>query len=368
MRTQCERRGATLPGVIVMATVMLLMLVYTTLLVRGATAVPRAKRQALQADAAAVTVLGYMLDEWPIAWRTMATGATASRAYSIDGIGVTGTLTRISADEYRTTLAMTGPNVAETRVVTMGRRTLSFGWAEPIATLGAVSFQAGSSIYGTDAAGCVPLAAESAGLRMNAGYSLSPNDGSFIAVSAAERVNDGTMTSASLSLLGDFTVADLADMANLVYSTSTTLTATDLNRTVGPDVNGQCLTGWGSPGLVTGCEGFFPIVRATAPLSLTGGYAQGIIISDASLTISGGTKFYGVIIARGAGGVSISGSGTEVRGRIISITNGAPVSIGAGAIVGGSSCVLSQLQNSRAIARPIPRTSVFDILGSGRVR
>lgn len=363
------RRGTTLPAVFVLLTVMVLMIGYSTLLVNGATAVPRARRQVLQTDAATVTALGYLLDEWPVAWRTLANGGTATRTYTINGTTVNATVTRVTADEYRAAIGTAGGNAAETRTVTLARRTLSFPWNEVVATVGNVAAQSTAVIYGTDDPTCSPVGPAASGFRMLSTALLSPNDITYNNPgSSAERVNDATLTAAKLSLLGDFSLTDLDRLVTMSYSTTTTLTAADLNRSAGPDVSGQCISGWGSPGLVTGCEGFFPIVRTTGALTLNGGQGQGIILVDGSLVISGGTVFYGVIINRGATGVTITGSPTTFKGRIINTNPAATITIGAGATIWGSSCAIARLQNSRALARPIARASLFDAIGSGGVR
>lgn len=56
-------------------------------------------------------------------------------------------------------------------------------------------------------------------------------------------------------------------------------------------------TNWGAP--AGACAGHYVLRHASGPLSLPGGYGQGILIADGDVELSGGARFEGIVVASG---------------------------------------------------------------------
>jgi Tfp pilus assembly protein PilX len=123
---------------------------------------------------------------------------------------------------------------------------------------------------------------------------------------------------------------------------------------------GACLTSdpanWGDPGRALpqgACEGFFPVLHASGDLHLAGGVGQGVLLVDGALTISGGARFVGMVIARGA--VHAHGSGGRIEGALMAASQGGTTSAIAGPLtVVHSRCALQAAEQTAERVLPIP--------------
>jgi len=130
---------------------------------------------------------------------------------------------------------------------------------------------------------------------------------------------------------------------------------------------GTCQTldslNWGDPGRGAPpghCEGYFPVLHAAGNLHLAGGVGQGVLLVDGSLTISGGARFAGVVIARGS--VQGTGAGGRIEGAVLVAANGGATSSLLGPLtIVHSRCVVSAVERAAERAFPIPYRSWADV-------
>lgn len=130
---------------------------------------------------------------------------------------------------------------------------------------------------------------------------------------------------------------------------------------------GTCLSAdslnWGDPGRASPagpCEGHFPIVHAAGDLLLTGGVGQGVLLVDGSLTMSGGARFAGVVIARGS--VQGMGTGGRIEGAVLAAAHGGASSSFLGPLtIVHSQCAISTVERAAERAFPVPYRSWVDV-------
>ena len=148
----------------------------------------------------------------------------------------------------------------------------------------------------------------------------------------------------------------LVAVANVYPVAGTPLTPTPTAR------DGQCTddaTSWGEPDRaapgVPPCRRRWVVVHARHPLTVTGGRAQGILLSDSALEFAAGARFTGLILARGA----VHLSAAAVVGAVVMLGDSggspAPLSLSAGATVSRSRCaVLAALLGGPTLAPADP--------------
>jgi hypothetical protein len=70
-----------------------------------------------------------------------------------------------------------------------------------------------------------------------------------------------------------------------------------------------------TPGIVTQCQGYFPIIYVPGNLSVSGGRGQGILLVEGNAAATGGFIFDGIIIA--LGDLQVNGNGNKVTGAVL---------------------------------------------------
>jgi hypothetical protein len=362
-----HRSGMALLLVVVFGSLLVGALLAINTLMPATSNVARARRQIQQADAANITALGYVLEDWwTVAWRSLAVNGSATTNYTVGTYAVAVTITRETITTYRVDLTATGRATA-VRSERLTRRFVTTTYTPPIISLGAVNLQSGGTIVGSDDATCpTPRLTDQPGalLRTN---TLTDGGGTFTGTGSGLVAIDGTLNSTAMQTLGDWRLADLLLQGNLDYAVGTTLTAADLTSSASL-TSGSCAIGWGSP-LATagGCESFYPIEYARGTLQLNGGAGQGILIADGTVTMQAGTKFYGLVIIR-SGGLTLTGAGTQIRGRVLMLDPAGTLTIGSGTTVALSSCAAANVNNGLGISIPIARAGIIDHLGMVEVR
>lgn len=120
---------------------------------------------------------------------------------------------------------------------------------------------------------------------------------------------------------------------------------------------------WGDPGRASPagpCEAYFPILHAAGDLLLTGGVGQGVLLVDGSLTMSGGARFAGVVVARGT--VQGTGIGGRIEGAVLTASIGGAASSYLGPLtIVHSRCAMSAVERAAERAFPIPFRSWADV-------
>lgn len=92
---------------------------------------------------------------------------------------------------------------------------------------------------------------------------------------------------------------------------------------------------WGDPGGAGPCGSYAPLIWATGDVELRGGAGQGMLLVEGDLTISAGTRFAGVVIARDD--VRSQGIGGTLLGSVLA--GGASVAPGDHTLLDGASLV-----------------------------
>jgi hypothetical protein len=361
------RRGFALLLVLIASSIMLGVALAMMPVASTSSGMARARRQLEVADAAAITGVGYMLDEWPLAWRTMANGATDTRNYTIGTVTVAATLTRETATNYRIDITAMGTNVTSVRTVRLTRPFVSMAYTEPIVSLGTIIAHAGGTVVGSDDPACPnPRLADQPAFLLPSNTVTSDSAFNYSGTAGGMTVTDATLSATSMSTLGDWTLAGIAALPNLSYATGTSLTGAQLTQ--GTISGGSCGTAWGSPTSSTGgCESYYPIIYSSGTLTVGGGAGQGQLISDGTVTINGGHQFWGLIVVR-SGSLTITGAGTKVSGRILMLDPAGTLTIGSGATVQLSSCAVANISAGRVISTPSLRGALLDQLGMAEVR
>jgi hypothetical protein len=128
-------------------------------------------------------------------------------------------------------------------------------------------------------------------------------------------------------------------------------TYTTSPATVGTSCDRQRSTNWGDPGgVVAPCSEYLPIVRVDGDLTVSGGVAQGILLVNGDLRITGPFTFHGMLIVKGA--VDITAP-TDLSG----ILAAAELRSGAGPVtqlkVHYSKCIITNSLDSSAPLSPL---------------
>lgn len=319
------------------------------------------------------------------AWR-MANGDTLRRVYSVAGGGVaTAVVTKLNM----TTFLVASEGEAGATRQTRARRRTSVLLTLNIPQLrvpaaftgrGADSVGGSSTTNGADVnpAGWDCPAAGPTAAGIATGDSSMTYLGNRFAINGdppVDRTAAANDTSTYFNL-GGTTYSDLASLAavpgqgivfNVLPLVGLTVTG------VGPvELGGNCVVGnslnWGDPFRATParpCESYMPVIHAKGAGTFSiqgggGGRAQGILIVDGNLAISGNFEFHGLIIVRGR--VSISGTGTKIFGAMLAANmNGATNVITGNATLQFSRCALTTLLAKRAYPKPAKERAWADM-------
>jgi len=183
-------------------------------------------------------------------------------------------------------------------------------------TSGGTNFIAGNaSIDGNDHTpagwgGCPPLDSAKAGLRMQAGDTVTVSGHPQIQGSPPV-LKDPTLADSSFSHYGDVTYFQLASTATIPLSPSNFAASIAPATTAGGACDYSVLTNWGSPTNPGGpCGTYFPIIHIAGPGTtiINGQEGQGILLVDGDLSVQGGFQFYGTVIVKGS--IKTSGGGS----------------------------------------------------------
>lgn len=174
-------------------------------------------------------------------------------------------------------------------------------------------------------------------------------------------VND-SVTAATFRNFGPTTFDQLAASAGVRVGGTLGTLAPSLAPAGGPTqhCNASDPANWGEPdtglGSIAACFGYFPIVYASGDLAVTGGRGQGMLLVRGDLDLSGGVRFFGVVVVLGR--VTASGSGGAISG-VLLVAGGSPqaTAIGAGSTVKYSGCAVRRGLSGSALPRPLDSRS-----------
>ena len=173
--------------------------------------------------------------------------------------------------------------------------------------------------------------------------------------------------------LGGTSYAELAATGGAKVFNVPVSTSYSING-INPVVSGgTCMTGdaknWGDPWRLAPagpCEGYMPIIHAAGGGTFSisgaggGGRAQGILLVDGDLSISGNMEFHGLILVRGK--ISISGTGFKVFGGMMAANmNGGTNSIAGNSVLQFSRCALMTVFAQRAYPKPTKERAWADM-------
>jgi len=138
------------------------------------------------------------------------------------------------------------------------------------------------------------------------------------------------------------------------------------NATITPGpvvVGGTCdrtvSSNWGDPTRSSACADYFPVVHALGDLTIVGGVAQGILLVEGDVVLSGGAEFAGVVVARDD--VRLLGVGTHVFGAVLAedldVTDGVHPEVASGSAIERSSCAVSRSAMGMAPLRRVRERS-----------
>lgn len=163
---------------------------------------------------------------------------------------------------------------------------------------------------------------------------------------------DATVTAQIFDDFGGITFAELAAMAD--HNVSGTVTG------VSPSLSGTTCNvadpgNWGEPYTGTffsACAGHFPIIYAPGDVRLSGGRAQGILLVQGDLQLSGGVEFFGPVIVQGR--VRSTGTGGHIYGGLMAgQADLTPSTLTGNSVAQFSSCAIARALQASAKAQPL---------------
>ncbi|HSJ64326.1 MAG TPA: hypothetical protein VK922_10585 [Gemmatimonadaceae bacterium] len=297
------------------------------------------------------------------AWRAMPPGSTDwSGPWSVGRATVSVRVTRLG-DSITPLVLIEGVGGAGSAPTRRARRTVSLtmslaeGRFAPLGALtigGGVTVGAGAMVDGND----LPPAGWSCPVPGPALPGIATPDAATVTVSCGPACLGGAPPVAQLAVagasstylvFGDIGWAELVAAARPVSSVANPAPSSSA---------GACLTSdldnWGDPARGSPpapCESFFPVLHAPGDLHLAGGVGQGVLLVDGDLTVSGGARFAGIVIVRGA--VHAAGTGGRIEGALMAAAlSGAASDIAGSLVIAHSRCALAEAE--RATLRPVP--------------
>lgn len=122
----------------------------------------------------------------------------------------------------------------------------------------------------------------------------------------------------------------------------------------GSDCDIGSLYNWGDGSSSDGpCSSYVPIVLVSGDLTLTAGHGQGILLVDGNLAITGGYRFFGLVIVRGTFSVGGSGFGSTVWGGVAAARTATETRPLTGIAVMYSKCMISQALRTSGTLVPL---------------
>lgn len=298
------------------------------------------------------------------AWRAMIPGTVDSVGpWSVGRASVAVRVTRLG-DSLQPLVLVEGIASAGSGVVRRARRatslTLSLA-AATFAPLGALTIAApvrlgpGAMVDGTD----LPPAGWSCPAPAPSLPGIATSDASSVTMACGPACVGGAPPVSQLAAAADsnsYLAFGELGWAALVSSARSIPSTVSPAPTVG---GGACLTSdpanWGDPNRAVPagpCEAFLPVLHAPGDLHLSGGVGQGVLLVEGDLTVSGGARFAGIVIARGA--VHAAGAGGRIEGALMARSrSGATSDLAAPLVVAYSRCVLAAAEQATMRPRPI---------------
>jgi hypothetical protein len=211
-----------------------------------------------------------------------------------------------------------------------------------------------------------PVEIEGSQVSVSGADSIGTREGLACAPASARPATRVAPSSSTVyAVFGDVTFDRLAAHANHV------LPDTTLSSPLRPSVTGsgrRCDTAddsnWGEPSRsvaseVAACRRYFPILyaRGTRLGIAGGGRAQGILLVEGNLDISGDFDFRGLIVVKGA--VRISGGRTRITGGLMAAnaTGDSRNRLAGATTIQYSSCALAEALGGVAFAEPLGQRS-----------
>lgn len=271
-------------------------------------------------------------------------GDSANAIVQLVGVGAVGTIPGRSARRSSSlTLAISGATFAPPGALT---------------TTAPVTLGAGSLVEGADLppAGwnCPVPAPTLAGIVTPDASTVSTSACGSGCTGGAPPIAQSLVASDTLTYFayGELTFVDLAATALRVPGTVTPAPSLD--------PSGACLTGdptnWGDPDRTAppgACESHFPVLYAPGDLHLAGGVGQGVLLVEGNLTVSGGARFVGLVVARGS--VGAIGSGGRIEGAVLAASLGGATNDFSGPLsIVQSRCALRAAEQASERIRPVP--------------
>lgn len=362
-----DRRGVALVLAIVALAVIGVLVAAAHL--AGVRALRGGERRFQQAEALAAAEYGVerVAANAPLTlWRAMIPGAIDSAGpWSVGRATARVRITRLG-DSLQPIVLIEGMGTAGGAAGRSARRTTSLtlslaaGRFTPpgaLTTGGPVALGAGAIVEGADLAPagwhCPVGGSAIAGIATADATSVSAAACGPGCIGGAPPVAQTILAADSLSYFtfGDLTWADLVATARPVSPVAIPAAVVS---------GGSCLTSdpnnWGDPGRATptgACESFFPVLHSPGDLHLAGGAGQGVLLVGGDLTVSGGARFVGMVITRGA--VRATGSGGRIEGALMAASvGGATSTIAAPLTVVHSRCALQAAERASGRVLPIP--------------
>jgi hypothetical protein len=307
------------------------------------------------------------------AWRAMPPGATDSAGpWTVGRARVTVRITRLG-DSLNPIVLVQGMATAGGGRGRVARRstslTVSVGGARfapsgALTTAAPVTLGPGALVEGADLppAGwsCPVGGATLPGIATSSATSVSAAGCGTGCLGGAPPVVQSVVAADTLTYLafGELTWGQLAATARRVPGIVTP----------GPSTGaGSCLAtdplNWGDPSRASPsapCEAYFPVLYAAGDLHLAGGVGQGILLVGGSLTVSGGARFAGVVIARGT--VSAQGTGGRLEGAVMAAGEGGGTNaLGAPLAIVHSRCAIAAAESGGERVLPVPHRAWAEV-------
>jgi hypothetical protein len=124
--------------------------------------------------------------------------------------------------------------------------------------------------------------------------------------------------------------------------------------TAGTDCDVASPYNWGDPSSRDGpCSSYLPIVHVMGDLTLTAGEGQGILLVDGNLVVSGGYRFFGLVMVRRTFDAGGPGPGASVWGAVAAARTGSEPQPLTGITVIYSKCMISHALRTSGTLIPL---------------
>ena len=200
--------------------------------------------------------------------------------------------------------------------------------------------------------GCAP-GVNKAGAR--SGQTVTIHGASAVLGTPAEIENDATLVDSVFTSPFD----SLKAMATLTLPGGTYTGMTPTITGSPSRCDGTNTLNWGEPlaapaaGVVSQCQGYFPIIYSPGSMVLNTGRGQGILLVGGDLNVQGNVIFDGIVIVLGS--LQTAGTGNKVTGAVL--TAGQSISIVGNPDILYSSCAIARALQYSVRAQPLRERS-----------